>query len=281
MKNSEENNKLNFELKLLSSMVLSVLFFVSLVIGAVAFGQTNALLNEKMAENEEATRPAELELTIIQDLKCEDCFDLQILVEDIQKQNVKIVAEEAVDVLSEKGQELVEKFNIKQVPTLIISGELDKELSLKNIWPTIGEVMDKTFVLRQIGTPYVELDSGEVHGRVSLTILTDTSCTECYDPTVHKGILQRYGWPTNSQEVIDRQDAAGQALIQKYNIELMPTIILEGDIDAYQALKQLWPIVGTIEADGAYVFREGVKQMGAYKNLNTGQVIGSAQPNAK
>jgi len=31
--------------------------------------------------------------------------------------------------------------------------------------------------------------------------------------------------------------------------------------------------VGTVEKDGTYVFREGVKQMGIYKDLTTNKVI--------
>jgi len=279
MHNKKKNNQFNLELKLFPNIVLGVLIFVSLTIGFVVFGQTNTLLNKKVAENEEAIRPAELSLTIIQDSSCEDCFDPQTLIENIQKQNAEIVSQETIDVSSEEGQGLVEKFSIKQIPTLIISGELDKEVSLKDIWSQIGEVRDGIFILRKIGTPYVELESGQVHGRVTLTILTDKGCVECYDPMVHEEILQRYGWPMNSQEVIDKQDADGLTLIQKYNIKLIPTIILTGDLEEYQALKQLWPKVGTIERDGAYVFREGVKQMGVYKNLATGQVIQSEQPN--
>ena len=76
----------------------------------------------------------------------------------------------------------------------------------------------------------------------------------------------------NSEKTVDIASDEGKALIKKYSIKSVPTIILSKDADAYPALKQIWQQVGSVEEDGNYVFRE-VTQMGSYKDLTTGDVV--------
>src|SRR5665811_2194818 len=95
----------------------------------------------------------------------------------------------------------------------------------------------------------------------------------CYDVANHEIILRQFGVPTQDQQVINSQLSDGKELIAKYKIKLVPTIILTGDVGAYPSLINVWSQVGTIEEDGAYIFREGVKQMGIYKDLTTNEII--------
>ena len=56
----------------------------------------------------------------------------------------------------------------------------------------------------------------------------------------------------------------------------MPTIILTGDADKYPSMTGVWPTVGTVEDDGAYIFRKVEVLRQTYKDLTTGEVVSSS-----
>lgn len=271
---TEKRKKLlNFHISFWMFNILALIILVFLVINIIVNAKTNALLNKKIAQAEELARPADIDIIFLKDLSCQDCFDVQPIVEAIKKDNVKVESEKTLDIASSDGMDLINKYNIDKAPTFIITGEVEKNISLKNLWPKIGQVLDSTFIFRQTAPPYTEISTGEIRGRAKLIILVDIDCIDCYDVTQHEIILSRLGFPVQNQEIVDSLSNQGKELINKYKITMLPTIILTGDIDAYLSLKSIWPQVGSIEQDGAYVFRQGVKQMGNFKDLNTGEII--------
>ncbi len=248
---------------------LIVFIALSLIIGLfISFG-ANLLLNGKV----KAARPAKLEVTILKDQNCQECFDPTPFIEAIKKENIKITQEKNIDIASNEGQELIKKYSIAKAPTVIITGEIEKNEALKNIWPKLGEVKDGVFILRNAGTPYVLISSGEIKGKVKLIEIVDSKCKECFDVSQNEVILKNYGVYLEDVKAFDLSLAEGQKLVKDYNINLLPTIILTGDLGDYADLNAVWPQVGTIEKDGAYVLRQGVKQMGTYKDLTTGKII--------
>ena len=266
--------KFNFSLNLWLIIGLAVVISVSLLGGLILSGKTNLLLSKKIAETEEAQRPANLDLVILTDSTCLDCFDVSSLIETvIRQENVKINSEKIVEITSPEGIALIDKYNITKAPTFIVSGEIEKDAKLKALSPQLGEIIGDTFILRQVGAPYILPSSGDIKGRIKWVMLTDTSCTQCYDVTRHEAILGQFGVPTQDKQLLNSNSSEGRELIAEYKIKLLPTIILTGDLELYQALKAVWPQVGTVEKDGTYVFREGVKQMGIYKDLTTNKVI--------
>ena len=65
----------------------------------------------------------------------------------------------------------------------------------------------------------------------------------------------------------------GVALLGKYGIKKVPTMILSGDMDSYPALTGIWSQVGTVK-DGVYVFQNVEVLQLPFKDLATGQVVG-------
>ena len=268
-------------------LVLALVVLSSLAVNFIFSSRTNTILNNKIAEAKEAERPADIDIIILKDLNtsCDDCFDVNPMINSIKEANIKINSERIIDINSSEGMELINKFVITRVPTFIMTGEIEKDSSLKTLWPKIGEVSaqggsasdgkNNTFIFRQVSAPYILTVSGDVIGRAKLTMIWDRSCTECYDVTQHEIVLKQFGFFQEGQ-TIDAASEEGKELIEKYKIKLLPTTVLTGDINAYPALEAVWPSVGTVEEDGAYVFREGVKQMGIYKDLNTGDVVNPA-----
>jgi len=262
-----------FNLTLFLLLIAAVIILASLLSSIVIASQTNYFLNQQVVKAKESSRPAELNVILLKDSNCQDCFDLTTALSTIEEANAKISSPKTVEISSPEGQGLIAKYSITKIPALLISGELDKNDKLQTIWSQWGEIKDGTFVLRQIGAPYLEVATSKIRGRIKLTMLTDSSCGECYDVTQHETILGQFGFQDKEAKVLSVTLSDGQVLADKYNIKLLPTIILTGDIEVYPSLVKVWPQVGTVESDGAYVFREGVKQMGTYKNLATNNII--------
>lgn len=204
---------------------------------------------------------------------CDKCIDLSSTIDGLKK-NVKIVDEKIVDIGSSEGKELVRKYNIEQAPTLVLSKDLSVYI-VSETWDNVGTIeKDGSYIVRGISPPYVNTSTNEIVGLVALIMLTDKSCAECYDVTIHKQIIPRFGVVSlGSEKTVDAGDSEGKALIEKYDIKLVPTIILSKDADVYPALKQIWQQVGSVEKDGSYIFRKLSDLQTTYKNLTTGEVV--------
>lgn len=230
-------------------------------------------INKKKAEAEEQARPASVEVTLLLDKSCSSCSDLSGALEFIKQRNVSITSEQILDWQETQAQELIQKYGIKRIPTLLIGGELDKDKQLKQVMDKTGSIVDGTFVMTNVLPPYVDISTGAVRGEFEIVYLEDSNCDECYDVGVHQKVLANLGLSSGKEKTLRVSDPEGRAMIRQYNITLVPTIVLRGDMEVYPALQQVWQRVGTVEADGSYVFRDGVKLMGTYKNLNSGKVI--------
>jgi len=273
----KKHKKAPLSLNLWLTMILIAVILVSLIISFAISKTGNDLLSDQIAKTQEYSRPAGIELVIINEPSCEECYSLNGLVTAIKQQNINIIKEERLSLNDKKAQELIKQYSLTKIPVLLAIGEITKDESLQDFWKQLGRIEDETFILTQIAAPYVSVDSGEVQGKVQLTMITDESCEECYQVSIHEKILKGFGLPTNDKIVLDIQSIEGEKLIKKYDIKIIPTIILTGDIDPYSTLTQIWSKVGTVEDDGAYVFRDGAKNMGAYKDLSTGKILKNIQ----
>ena len=253
--------------------------FISAAVTFFFSFKTNALTNQRMAEAAEAKRPANLDLAIITDAACADCFDLNSVLENLKKENVKINSQKTIDRASDEGKQFIEKFAIKKLPTFTLQGELDKDSVLSQFLAKTGDIKEDTFVFRQVGGPYIDTATGKVKGKVNLVLLTDITCTQCYDVTQHEIILKQFGISADAK-VADIKSVLGQALVKAYVIKTVPTFVLSGDVKEYPSLTSVWPQVGFVARDGAYVFSKGVPFMGVYKDLTTNKVITPAPESA-
>lgn len=218
--------------------------------------------------------------TIITDPSCKQCVDPKLTVERFRKAGVKIADQKEIVWNSPAGGEIINKYKITKLPTFIFSSEADLYDSVKSGWANFGTIeSDKTYVARNLAFPYRDLEKNQVLGLVDLIYLTDSACTKCYNvQEVQKPILtQAYGVGIRSERSVDTSSTEGQGLISRYKITKVPTVILSPEADRYSALKNVWKKVGTVEANGFYVFREMQLLKGAvYRDLTTNQVVGEA-----
>lgn len=215
----------------------------------------------------------------LKDALCEKCSDLTPLINQIKAAGVKIYEEKSIAIDSDEGKEISKKYNIGFAPAIVLSKDASVYEIVQKAWPQIGsKESDGYYVLRLPSPPFVNLTTGELRGIVDITYLTDKSCVECYNVSVHRAILinpQSFAVKLDKEETHDISDAKGEELIKKYNITQVPTIILSDEISAYpsyQVLRQFF----SIEKDGSSIFRK-LSVVGAYKDLITNKVIHAQQ----
>tara|TARA_Y100000310_G_scaffold15911_1_gene15956 strand:- start:470 stop:1702 length:1233 start_codon:yes stop_codon:yes gene_type:complete len=207
---------------------------------------------------------------------CDDCIDLIPLIDQLSASGLILKESEEVDVDSTKGKELVKKYSVEKVPTLIMDKEAEVYPNIVQSWSQLGSVEgDGSFVMREVNSPYYSIEEKTVKGLISMIILSDGTCEECYDGgDFHRPVLQRMGITFKEESELDVSSTEGKDLVDKYSIELVPTIVITGDIEEYPVLVNAWVEVGTEEADGSYVFRKVEIANQPYKNLTAGKVVG-------
>ncbi|MFA6422014.1 MAG: hypothetical protein WCV92_01270 [Candidatus Buchananbacteria bacterium] len=226
----------------------------------------------KGASNGNTESPAKLKVTIITKKDCPECWDVSLFTNALSQYNVKISSTSTLYYDSGKGKDLVKKYKITKIPSLIIEGDLNRDANLQPFWQALGDIDGNTFIFRQVIPPYVDVASGQLRGRVQITYLTDSSCPKCYDVMLHENALKNLAVPTSDRRVIDISSAEGKALITKYGIKLAPTVLVSGEVSEYGNLADLWKQVGTVAKDGTYIFTN-VELMGTYKDLSKNKII--------
>ena len=218
-------------------------------------------------------------LFVLKDSKCEKCNDLKTFVNQIKSSGIKIGEEKDIDKNSDVGEEIIKKYNIEFVPTLVMSKDASAYDIMQKAWLQVGtKESDGSYILRVAYPPFINLTTNKLRGIVNVIYLNDTSCADCYNVNVHKEILtspQSFAMHLDKEETVDIRDSKGKELIAKYNISQVPTVIMSEETSAYpssQALKQFF----SIENDGSYIFRK-LSVLGNYKDLTTNEVVKAKQ----
>lgn len=259
---------------LLKIFIISIMAVFVINIGIILASKNAA--KEKIDSALELNRPANISLTAIKDSSCTDCADILPIISAIKKTNVKITKEETFEAGNSEAKDLIIKFGIQKLPTLIITGEINKNEDVKKLLSQIGLIKDDTFKLTYFIAPYLDLASKTVKGKVTVTFIKDKTCSECYDVNPFKQILNSNIGMTNPGIVtLDRGDKEAQSLIRRYKIQTVPTFVITGEVSDYPSLTGVWLQVGTLEKDGVYILRD-VKKVNSglvYRDLSSGQII--------
>lgn len=283
-KNEEDGKKEN----LIRGLVygLGGAFIILIIILLVIFGGKikNKLTGNNTDDNSKTIVGADapkLRITIVTSRNCEGkCFDINLFLDALKQNGIEEVGSEVVYIEDTQGKDLVAKYKIEEVPTVLISGELDKNPQLAQAWTALGEIIDNVFVFRKLIPPYIEVATGNLRGTFSLIYLTDESCTGCYDVKLHDTALGNLGLISKDIKTIDVDSDEGKDLVKKYAIVDVPTILMKGDLSEYTGLQQIWPQVGKITDDSTYIFTK-LDEMGSYMSLKTGKLVVVTPPVAE
>jgi hypothetical protein len=220
-------------------------------------------------------------LIVIRPDDCKDCFDIN-QVTDFLKGVLGVQYKSVQELKASSAGALINQYKIEKLPTFILEGDI-KALDIGKIFDaaSIQTQTDKVFVYKNNFPPYYNTANQKIEGRFELIYLTDAACKECYDVKLHELALANLVMTPSASSTIDIASTEGKKLVADYKITSAPTILLQGDMAAYQNFAQLWTTVGSVEKDGSYIFREiGLELMGKYQNIKTGKVITPKPPAA-
>ena len=215
-------------------------------------------------------------VTLVNVSSCKICSDLMPVVQQLGK-IVTVSNFKLVDSSSAEGQALVQQYSMARLPGLLLSSDIKEYTTAAQI-AKAGTAKQDGVIALGANAPYINTSTGKVAGATQMILLNDSTCATCYDLNIHLAILRNnYHVFMDPIRTVDVNSPEGQALVAKYNIKAAPTFLLSGDVAPYDALRNVWPTVGTVESDGTYVFRTMSAIAGRpYKDLTTGNVVQNA-----
>lgn len=256
------SNKVNLEnIFIGAAILLGIIVIINI---SIAFNLNKEL--SKAAETaKEKRNPAKIEIFIVKNSKCADCFDISAAVSSLKKANVNITKEEILEFDSREGRELISRYHLEKVPAAVITGEIEK-INMP------GYVKrENALLLANPEAPYTNAATGKIEGRVELYYLKDASCEKCSDLIPLISQIKAAGVKVYEQKIIAIGSDEGKELTKKYNIDFVPAIILSKDASAYEIIQKAWPQIGSKESDGYYVLRLA---NAPFINLTTGKLRG-------
>lgn len=258
-----------------TTLIISIVVIIA-IIAALATVYYLKMPKQKVTTKEVLDmEPIELIATAITAKECKICMDMESVMQELkQTPFVKLRQSNILFASSDEAKSLITKYNIKKLPTIILKGERIDELPLRGF-----NIIDDVAVLEDVPPPYVDLDKKEISGLVDITYITDKTCTECYNVTQHRAVMElAFGLYINNEQSIDINTEKGRETVQKYKITKVPTIILSPGAGEYPTIQEVWDQLGTVEKDGNHVFRGfEMTQDLIYKDLKTGQLVNTSQ----
>tara|TARA_Y100000034_G_scaffold46233_1_gene56871 strand:- start:20100 stop:21212 length:1113 start_codon:yes stop_codon:yes gene_type:complete len=240
--------------------ILLVLFIINIFITT----NSGSILKLKLSEVKEANKPVKIELNII---NCEDCFDTSGLIESIKGQNVEILDENIYDPDSNQAQELIKKYSIDKLPSIIISGEINSEKVEFNNF----ELLNDALVLNKINPPYLDLHVNKIKGKIEIIELIDSTCDQCISLSSIPLSFVEYGVAIADWKKVEYNSKEGNEYINKFEIKHSPALIISNDIDYYETIKQSLDQLDLKEKQGFYALHSTIPP---YRNLSDNKIVG-------
>ncbi|MFH1106270.1 MAG: hypothetical protein V1787_00065 [Candidatus Micrarchaeota archaeon] len=217
-----------------------------------------------------------IEVTYLDDPDCIKCTSLRNFTAQLEQLGVRLGKKTAMDYNTTLGRQKVAQYNITKVPSLVFSSDISAYPSMLNALGALGKpAADGSFVFTEPIPPYRDLTNGNIVGYVSFIYISYEECHDCYNPDMHKPILERrYGMNPISEGLYDYNSTTGMELVLKYNITSLPTIMISPEAMYYPDFSNQWKSLGTEEADGWFVFRAFDRFPAVnYFNLTSGMLV--------
>lgn len=104
-------------------------------------------------------------IVLLGDKSCAGCYDVNNHKPILPNFGIVVGEEQTIDISSAEGKELLKKYAITKVPTILMSPDVKDYASLNTVWGTVGSVeKDGWYVFRsaEVMGPYMDLQSGQL-----------------------------------------------------------------------------------------------------------------------
>ncbi|MBU0957581.1 MAG: hypothetical protein KKF56_02090 [Nanoarchaeota archaeon] len=203
-----------------------------------------------------------IDMKEIIDGTCSECGSLSKMREQFESLGVMVGNYEIIDSKSEAGKGLISGNELKMIPSLLLSKDIDEYWWLTEVLTSvIDDSSDEYYTFKNPIYPHKEILTGKIIGKVDITYLQNSSCEDCFNITELKSGFQRIGVFIDGENYVEVSSSAGKSLISKYNITIIPTVVLSKELGDYDLIEKSLDQVGTFESDGKFVFR-GIDGLG-------------------
>ncbi len=245
-------------------VVLIGIMLLLLVVNTGVSFTANVILDDKIEEYKEANKPAKIGVTVID---CIGCSDIASVVDAVKNRNVELIDENLFYENSNKAKELIAKYGIRKLPTVIITGEIeDEKTDVKGF-----ELINDAKVLTDVAAPYFDVASNEIKGKVEIIEIVDSLCKDCISLDTIPAALSDAKVYISNGDIIEYNSAKGKEMINKYGIKQVPAILISKDIDYYPNIKEILLQSGVEEKQGFYVLHSTIPP---YRELSSNKIVG-------
>ena len=169
-------------------------------------------LGTKIDKAQELAKPAKIEIIKLES-SCLDCFDTDEVVDTLKESGLEIINEKLLTRNSQEALELINKYSITKLPTVVLKGEIEKA-SAQN-FKEVGDAL----VFDGIVPPYEDAITKKIMGKVSSIIINDANCDVCVDFNLAILNLKQNGVFIANEEELDFSEARAKELIDEFGIE--------------------------------------------------------------
>ena len=238
------HHKINLEI---AFVILAAALMLILLVNIFLTFELNQNMKKNAADLTEKLRPAKIQLAVIKNSKCADCFDISSSVSYIKSQKVNVTGEKTLDFASTDAKKLISQYKIEKLPAIIITGEIDKT-SIQGL-----QKKDNALLLQSASPPYTNSTNGNIVGRVILYKIYDQNCEKCNDMGFWINQFKLSGIKIVEQINISADSDKGKELADANKISFAPFIILSKDAGVYDVVQKAWQQIGVKAKDGYYI----------------------------
>lgn len=243
--------------------VALVLLTLIVLVNSYSIMKVSKNIDDVLVNEKEAAKPAEINVFLLGS-SCKECLGLDKELAALKAGNVKVLEESSVS--GSEASSLVSKYSIERLPAMVVTGEIEK-VSLQ-----FSRKSDDALVLETSSVPYVSAKTGSVKGLVKVTTIVEPTCKDCPDISLLVDGLERAGVAFSSEQKLEASDA--KDLVAKYNITVLPALVLSNEISEYELAKSWVPQLGHIADDGSYLLD---LQSPPYYDLSKKKLVGAVE----
>ena len=205
-------------------------------------------------------------LTMIEAPDCDECNADGLLLEQtktvlLNSGFLRAGVSKTIGPDTPEAKALMAKYSIVELPAVIVEGDVGRDPEFVTSWKeNVGTQEGANALVTRLGyPPYYNVTTAKVTGLVKAIGIRASGCTECGDPDMFISSLEgpTVGMVFTEKNVYDDNSSEGKALIARYNITKIPSLLLSEDgASAYPIFSQI-KMLGTVE-DGWYILRDVV-----------------------